>query len=120
MGAVFVLGGTQRLPRLIGLPRAARLILGGEAIGAEEALAFGVVEAILPEAGFPDTVLGWVAPLAAQPRHSLAAAKRALVQGASLSLEHGLAPEQDIFRRGAVVPGRDSGARDHSARARSR
>ena len=98
-GAIPGAGGTQRLPRLIGLPRAARLILGGEVIGAEEARHLGVVEAVLPEAGFLDAVLTWTAPFAAQPRHSLAAAKRALVQGASLRLDQGLALEQDIFRR---------------------
>jgi enoyl-CoA hydratase/carnithine racemase len=98
-GAIPGAGGTQRLPRLIGLSRAARLILGGEVIGASEAHHLGVVEAVLPEAGFLDAVLSWAAPLAAQPRHSLAAAKRALVQGASLPLEQGLALEQDIFRR---------------------
>jgi enoyl-CoA hydratase/carnithine racemase len=98
-GAIPGAGGTQRLPRLIGLSRAARLILGGEVIGADEACHLGVVEAVLPEAGFLDAVLTWTAPFAAQPRHSLGAAKRALVQGASLPLDQGLALEQDIFRR---------------------
>lgn len=98
-GAIPGAGGTQRLPRLIGLPRAARLILGGEAIGAEEACQLGVVEAVLPGAGFLDAVLAWTAPFAEQPRHCLAAAKRALVQGASLPLDQGLALEQAIFRR---------------------
>jgi enoyl-CoA hydratase/carnithine racemase len=98
-GAIPGAGGTQRLPRLIGLPRAARLILGGEVIEAGEAYHLGVVEAVLPEARFLDAVLSWTAPLAAQPRHSLAAAKRALVQGASLPLDQGLALEQDTFRR---------------------
>jgi enoyl-CoA hydratase/carnithine racemase len=97
-GAIPGAGGTQRLPRLIGLPRAARLILGGEAIGAEEARSLGVVEAVLPETGFLDAVLSWAAPLAAQPRHSLAAAKRALIQGARLPLDQGLVLEQGIFR----------------------
>jgi len=98
-GAIPGSGGTQRLPRLIGLAGAARLILGGQVIGAEEARQLGAVEAVLPEAGFLDAVLSWTAPFAAQPRHSLAAAKRALVQGTSLRLNEGLALEQDIFRR---------------------
>jgi enoyl-CoA hydratase len=97
-GAIPGAGGTQRLPRLIGLSKAARLILGGEVIGAEEACHLGVVEAVLPEARFLDAVITWSTPFAVQPRHSLTAAKRALVQGASLRLDQGLALEQDISR----------------------
>lgn len=67
-------------------------------IRADEAHHLGVVDAVLPETGFLDAALSWAAPLAAQPRHSLAAAKRALVQGVGLPLDHGLALEQDIFR----------------------
>jgi enoyl-CoA hydratase/carnithine racemase len=45
-GAIPGAGGTQRLPRLIGLPQAARLILGGELVTAREALPLGLVEAL--------------------------------------------------------------------------
>jgi enoyl-CoA hydratase/carnithine racemase len=42
-------GGTQRLPRLIGLARAKELILLGEIIGAETALSFGLVNRVVPQ-----------------------------------------------------------------------
>jgi enoyl-CoA hydratase/carnithine racemase len=97
-GAIPGAGGTQRLPRLIGLPQAARLILGGELVTAGEAMRLGLVEALLPSEGFLGAVLDWAAPLASQPRHSLAAAKQALLLSTQTPLNQGLIAEQDIFR----------------------
>ena len=97
-GAIPGAGGTQRLPRLIGLPRAARLILGGQPVTAQEALRLGLVDALLPGNGFLPAVLDWVALLAAQPRHALAAAKQALLLTERLPLDQGITREQDIFR----------------------
>jgi enoyl-CoA hydratase/carnithine racemase len=91
-------GGTQRLPGLIGLPQAARLILGGGLVTASQALHLGLVDAVLPEQGFLDAALDWAAPFAAQTRHSLFAAKLALVRGTNLTLNQGRALEQGIFR----------------------
>jgi enoyl-CoA hydratase/carnithine racemase len=97
-GAIPGAGGTQRLPRLIGLARASRLVLAGDRLAADEALALGVVDAVLPDDGFLTHVLAWVEPIAAAPRHSLAAAKRALVEGFAMPLSDGLALEQHLFR----------------------
>jgi enoyl-CoA hydratase/carnithine racemase len=97
-GAIPGAGGTQRLPRLIGLPRAARLILSGETVAAGQALQLGLIDAILPEGDFLDAALDWAAPLASQPRHSLAAAKQALLLTTHRSLSQGIALEQEIFR----------------------
>jgi enoyl-CoA hydratase/carnithine racemase len=97
-GAIPGAGGTQRLPRLVGMSVAARLVLGGEQLKAADALALGIVDAVLPDEDFLTHVLAWVAPVAAAPRHSLLAAKRALVDGARLALDDGLALEQRLFR----------------------
>jgi enoyl-CoA hydratase/carnithine racemase len=97
-GAIPGAGGTQRLPRLIGLSQAARLILGSELVTAGEALRLGLIEALLPGEGFLEAVLDWAAPLASQPRHSLAAAKQALLLSTQTPLNQGLIAEQDIFR----------------------
>jgi enoyl-CoA hydratase len=96
-GAIPGAGGTQRLPRLIGLSRAARLVLGGEQIDAARAAEVGLVDAVVPDADFLHHVLDWVSPIAEQPRHSLVAAKRALVEGLLLPLSQGLELEQGIF-----------------------
>jgi enoyl-CoA hydratase/carnithine racemase len=108
-GAIPGAGGTQRLPRLIGLPGAARLILSGELVAAGEALRLGLVEALLPSEGFLEAVLDWAAPLASQPRHALAAAKQALLLSVQTPLDQGLIAEQDIFRTVLTSPqtGRD-------------
>ena len=90
-------GGTQRLPRLVGPGRAAELILSGRILDADEAAAIGLVQAVLPEAGFLGEVLAWVAPIAAKPRAALAAAKRAVVDGLRLPFEEGLRLEGRLF-----------------------
>jgi enoyl-CoA hydratase/carnithine racemase len=97
-GAIPGAGGTQWLPRLIGLPRSARLVLSGEQVSAQDALQFGLIDAILPGGDFLPAVLNWAAPLTAQPRHALAAAKQALLLTTRLPLGQGIAAEQEIFR----------------------
>ena len=97
-------GGTQRLPRVVGPGRAAELVLSGRVVGAEEALRIGLVEAVLPDEGFLDAVLAWVAPMAAHPRPALVAAKRAVVEGARLPLADGLALEGRLFVECQVRP----------------
>ena len=90
-------GGTQRLPRLVGPGRAAEMVLSGRVVTADEALRIGLVEAVLPDEGFVDAVVEWVQPIATKPRHAVAAAKRALVEGADLPLGEGLAVEGRLF-----------------------
>ncbi|HZT65299.1 MAG TPA: enoyl-CoA hydratase/isomerase family protein [Acidimicrobiales bacterium] len=90
-------GGTQRLPRAVGPGRAAELILSGRVVEAEEALRIGLVQAVLPDDGFLDAVLDWLGPMLSKPRHALAAAKQAVVQGARLPLDEGLRLEGRLF-----------------------
>lgn len=90
-------GGTQRLPRLIGPGPAAELVLSGRVMRAEEALARGYAQAVLPDHGFVSRVLEWVAPVAAKPRAALVAAKRAMVEGLRLPLDEGLRLEGRLF-----------------------
>lgn len=90
-------GGTQRLPRLIGAGPAAELILSGRVMGDEEALARGYAQAVLPDEGFVERVLGWVRPMADKPRGALIAAKRAVVEGMRLPLAEGLRLEGRLF-----------------------
>lgn len=90
-------GGTQRLPRLVGPGRAAELVLSGRVVGAEEALAIGLVQAVLPDEGFVDAVVDWLRPIAAKPRFALAAAKRAMVEGLRLPVDEGRRLEARLF-----------------------
>jgi enoyl-CoA hydratase len=90
-------GGTQRLPRLIGAGRAADLILSGRVVRADEALTLGLVNTVFPDDGFLDHVLDWLQPIARNTRASLAAAKRAIVQGLRMPFEEGMRLEGQLF-----------------------
>jgi enoyl-CoA hydratase len=90
-------GGTQRLPRLVGAGNAAAMVLTGNPVGAVEARAIGLVQAVLPTDGFLDHVATWVADIARHPRSAVVAAKRALLDGAALPLGEALALETGLF-----------------------
>ena len=68
-------GGTQRMPRLIGPGKAKELILTGRRVGAEEALALGLVERVHPHEELLDRAVQLAADIAAKPAWALAAAK---------------------------------------------
>jgi enoyl-CoA hydratase/carnithine racemase len=69
-GVVGSIGGTYLLPRIIGLSRAMELLLSGELLTAEQALAMGIVSRVVPDAELHAAVdalvekLSWGAPLA--------------------------------------------------------
>jgi enoyl-CoA hydratase/carnithine racemase len=96
-GAIPGGGGTARLPRLVGVARAARMILSSCVVRADEACTIGLADALFADAGFLDAVAAWLAPIAAQPRHALFAAKRALLEGLQLPFDAALDNEQRLF-----------------------
>jgi enoyl-CoA hydratase/carnithine racemase len=89
-------GGTQRLPRLIGRARAARLLLLGERVGAEEAAAIGLVDEACPErAATLEAALELAARLAEMPSPGVRLIKQCLNDGYDPGLEHGLLVERN-------------------------
>jgi enoyl-CoA hydratase len=100
-------GGTQRLPRLIGSSRAKELILTGRQVGAEEALAIGLVNRVVAADDVEAAALGWAADLARGPLVAHALAKSAIDRGLEGSLDDGLAIEQEAFA--AVARTEDAG-----------
>jgi enoyl-CoA hydratase len=90
-------GGTQRLSRLVGPAKAKDLILTGRQIGADEALAMGLVDEVVAPQELADRALARAAELAGGAVAAQALAKRAIDEGLDGSLEAGLDLEQDLF-----------------------
>jgi enoyl-CoA hydratase len=90
-------GGTQRLPRLIGSHRALVAILEGRPIPAEEALAIGAIDEIVPADRLISRAVERAAHLAARPTGAIGAIKRAVNVGGSLSMAEGLHLESAEF-----------------------
>ena len=89
-------GGTQRLPRLIGLGRARDLVLSGRWVGAEEALAIGLVDRVVASGDVYAAALQAAHGYASGPTRAYAAAKRALA-ASDLPLAEGLEREREVF-----------------------
>lgn len=92
-------GGTQRLPRLIGLSRAKELILTSRRIGADEAAAIGLVNRVAPEGGLRETAREMAEAIAANGPVAVRAAKDAMDRGWELPLVEGLEHEARCYER---------------------
>jgi enoyl-CoA hydratase len=86
-------GGTQRLPRIVGLGRALDLILSGRLVGADEALSLGLVTEVVAPGTHLDRALQVAERLAAFPQATMLADRRAAHDGLGLPLAEGLALE---------------------------
>jgi enoyl-CoA hydratase len=92
-------GGTQRLPRLVGVGRANLLNLSGEFIDAETAYAWGLVEKVVPAEELIAAATAVAASFAAVSPHAVAVIRELARTTRDLSLEEGLRREGDAFRR---------------------
>jgi enoyl-CoA hydratase len=86
-------GGTQRLPRIVGLGRALDLILTGRIVDAEEAQSMGLVTEVVPAGRHVERALEFAEALARFPQDTMLADRRAAIQGIGLTFEAGLALE---------------------------
>ncbi len=100
LGVIPGAGGTQRLARLIGPAKAKELIFSGRHVRADEALALGIADRVVP-ADSPDNVyeaaLSWAREYAEGPAVALAAAKTAVDDGLAMGLAEGLRLETALF-----------------------
>jgi enoyl-CoA hydratase/carnithine racemase len=90
-------GGTQRLPRLIGLTKAMEMILTGECIDAEEARRVGLIHRLVPSDAVMDAATGMAKEMSEISPLSLGYAKEALYGAGDLTLDQGLNKELDLY-----------------------
>src|SRR4051812_47867733 len=92
-GVPLIDGGTQRLPRIVGLGRALDMILSGRIVDSAEAQAMGLVTEVVPPGRHLDRALEIADALARFPQDTMLADRRAALGGLGLPLEEGLALE---------------------------
>ena len=97
LGIIPGAGGTQRLTRLVGPAKAKDLVFTGRHVAAEEALALGVADRVVPDAGVFETARELAAQFAAGPAVALRAAKQAVDDGLELDLDSALRLETALF-----------------------
>jgi enoyl-CoA hydratase/carnithine racemase len=102
-------GGTQLLPRRIGLNRAADLLLTGRRVGAEEALRIGLADRLVAEGAARSEAVELAEDIATKSPISLRAAKRALHQGLDVDLVSGLEIESRAWEEAAFSTDRVEG-----------
>ena len=94
-GVPLVDGGTQRLPRVVGLGRALDMILSGRMVPVEEAHAMGLVNEITPAGGHLDRALEYAETLATFPQETMLADRHAAINGIGMPFEEGLKLEAE-------------------------
>jgi enoyl-CoA hydratase len=97
LGVIPGFGGTQRLPRRVGVAKAKELCMTGDAIGADEALRIGLADAVWPHDQLLGKVKELAARIAANGPLAVAEAKRLIHLGQSTPLDQALALEQRSF-----------------------
>jgi enoyl-CoA hydratase/carnithine racemase len=97
LGVIPGAGGTQRLPRLIGPARAKDIVFTGRFVGADEALAIGLVDKVVPDEQVYQAATDLLARYSHGPAIALRAAKQAIDDGLDVDLDTGLEIERLHF-----------------------
>ena len=108
LGLVPAYGGTQRLPRLVGVAKAKELIFTGGMISAAEALKIGLVNKTVPAGQELRAARDLAHTIAQRAPKAVQAAKRSIVEGFELPLERGIENETRLFET-EVLPSEDLG-----------
>jgi enoyl-CoA hydratase len=94
-------GGTQRLPRIVGLGRALDLVLTGRQIGADEAFAMGLVNRVVDDGQALATAIELAQQIASFPWTCVVSDRACIYEGLGTSLADGLALE-DVHGREVI------------------
>jgi enoyl-CoA hydratase/carnithine racemase len=97
LGIIPGAGGTQRLTRLVGRSKAKDLVFSGRFVDADEALAIGLADVVVPPAEVYSTAVAMASAYAEGPAVALAMAKKAIDEGIEMDLDAGLRLESTLF-----------------------
>lgn len=95
-GVPLVDGGTQRLPRVVGMGRALEMILTGREVGATEALAIGLANQVVEDGAAVEAAVGWAETIGAFPQETVRSDRAALYRGIGVALSEGLEIERTL------------------------
>ena len=111
LGIIPGFGGTQNLPRLVGRTKALELILTGEQVGAQDALAIGLVNKVVPADDLLSTAVAMGSTIAEKAPLAIALAKRALYEGLDMTPRSGNEAEMTYFGLAVGTADRREGTR---------
>jgi len=97
LGIIPGAGGTQRLSRLVGPAKAKDIIFTGRFVKADEALAIGLVDRVVPADEVYSQAVAWASQFANAATYAVRAAKEAIDRGLEVDLETGLEIERQQF-----------------------
>jgi enoyl-CoA hydratase len=105
-GVPLVDGGTQRLPRVVGMGRALEMILTGRPVEAGEAERIGLVNELVAPGQHLERALALAERIASFPQETLLSDRRAALEGAGMPLADGLELERQVGREVLEVAAR--------------
>jgi enoyl-CoA hydratase len=109
-GVPLIDGGTQRLPRIVGVGRAMEMILTGRIVEASEALEWGLVTEVVEPGRHLERAVEIAEGLARFPQRTMLSDRRAALEGIGLEFADGLALEAKLGRD-SVITGAAGAAR---------
>jgi enoyl-CoA hydratase len=108
-------GGTQRLPRIVGLGNALYLIETGVMIDARQALRMGLVQEVVAKGAAAERALELAKAISTYPQLSLRNDREAAIGGLSLPLPEGLELERRLHEASLADPAMAEGLRRYAA-----
>ena len=109
LGIIPGAGGTQRLSRLVGVSRAKDIIFTGRFVPAEEALAIGLVDRVVPAEKVLEEATAYAAQFSGAAALAIRAAKECIDRGSEVDLDTGLEIERQQFAGLFATEDRDRG-----------
>ena len=109
-------GGTQRLPRIVGMGRAMELIITGRVIDTQEALNIGLANEVVAKGKGLERALELAEFISTLPQAAMRTDKEAALRGFGLPLDEGLKIEAELFYNSILDPSTQEGLRQFNER----